>query len=215
MARVSNPLIGATSGSVGGVTFSKWKGINVIKSKPTVVANPQTPAQTAQRSAFSQMVAIYRLLVAILVFGFKELAIKKSAFNAFVSSNLPSAFDFSTPGSALFKPEELKISKGTISPTPISSVSSNRSNDNVLLNWNEDLALPGMSATDKTLLCIYNAAKDEFAFSSGSFTRNLGASNIDIPSNWEIGDVLHCYLGFTNSSGDSASDSTYDTCTIV
>lgn len=34
MARVQNTLIGRASGSVGGATFTTWKGINVLKSKP-------------------------------------------------------------------------------------------------------------------------------------------------------------------------------------
>lgn len=209
MATSSNPLIGATSGSVGGVTFSKWKGINVIKSKPTVVANPNSPAQQAQRSAFAFMIAAYRLMVGILVLGFKELAIKKSAFNAFTSVNLRNAFDLTSPPTATFKPENLLISKGTITDTVLTSVSASIAGGTVDFVFPSTNGLPGQSATDRPLMAIFNEDKQEWASAVGTGARSTGAGEVDIPSTWEVADVLHCYLGFTSASGDSASDSKY------
>jgi hypothetical protein len=209
MATVQNPLIGSASGSVGGVTFSKWKGINVIKSKPTVVGNPQSDAQMAQRAGFSFMVAAYRLMVAILVLGFKELAIKKSAFNAFVSVNLKNAFDFTTAPLATFLPANLLISKGTITDTAITSVVASDGAGTIVFNYPDTNALPGQSATDVPLMAVWNEDKEEWANGVGAATRADGSDSIAIADGWEVADVLHCYLGFTNVAGDSASDSDY------
>jgi hypothetical protein len=57
MAIPSNTLIGKTKGSVGNVTFTTWKGRNVIKEKSNSPANPRTPAQVAQRAKFSKITA--------------------------------------------------------------------------------------------------------------------------------------------------------------
>jgi len=215
MATVSNPLIGSTSGSVGGVTFSKWKGINVIKSKPTVVANPNTVKQQAQRASFSFMVAVYRLMVGILVLGFKELAIKKSAFNAFVSTNIKAAFDVSLPPASTFIPENFKISKGTMSDTAIAAVVVDEDTHNLTLSYSDQANLPGQSLSDLPLMAAFNADNGEWASGIGEGSRQSGNAGIAIPLGWLEADEIHCYLGFVNVSGDSASDSAYMAAPVV
>jgi hypothetical protein len=209
MAKVANVLIGKTSGSVGGTTFSSWKGINVLKSKPTVVANPQSDKQTAQRTAFSAMVAMYRVLVAILSIGFKEMAVKMSAFNAFTSVNLKNAFDLSSPPTATFEPENLLISKGTITDTEITDVVASDAAGTIVFSYPDTAGLPGQSASDKPLMVVFNETKNAWTSKVGTATRADGTDNLAIPDGWEVADVLHCYLGFANSAGDSASDSAY------
>lgn len=51
MGVIKRGILGGFSKKVGPVVGSSWKGIDVIKSKPVSVANPNTPAQQAQRSA--------------------------------------------------------------------------------------------------------------------------------------------------------------------
>src|SRR5574344_1175407 len=88
MAIVQNTLIGKASGSVGGTTFTSWKGKNVLKSKPAQVANPRTAAQTAQRTKFIGAVASYRQMAPVVQQGFAGLAVGKSAYNAYASENI-------------------------------------------------------------------------------------------------------------------------------
>lgn len=115
MAVVQNTLIGKSKQSVGGTTFSTWKGINVLKSKPTSVANPQTDLQKMQRSALQQIVSIYRIINVAIKKGWKKLAVKKSEYNAFTSYSLKNAFDFDAPPVADLDPKLLRITNGTIS----------------------------------------------------------------------------------------------------
>jgi len=209
MAKVANPLIGKTSGSIGGVTFSSWKGVNVAKSKPTVVANPQSNAQKAQRAAFSLLVGLYRAMVSILVIGFKELAIKKSEFNAFVSQNLKNAFDLSVPPTATFLPALFKISKGTITDTAITSVSASVVGGDIDFVYPTSATAPGQSATDKPVMAVFNETKEDWVSGVGAATRAVGTDSLVMPGTWEVADVIHCYLGFVNAAGDAASDSIY------
>lgn len=211
MATVSNPLIGSTSGSVGGVTFSKWKGINVIKSKPTVVADPKSDKQKAQRAAFAFMVTIYRLMVAVIVLGFKEMAIKKSAFNAFTSVNLKNAFDYSAPPSATLIPANLLISKGTISNTAIDDFEIDFTAKTAMLAFANAANLPGQSLSDKPIFAAYNATKEDWISGVGGVTRETGELEISIPDNWVAGNEVHFYLGFVNADGSSSSDSVHVT----
>lgn len=209
MAKVANPLIGKTSGSIGGVTFSSWKGVNVAKSKPTVVANPDSDPQKAQRSAFTQIINIYRLLVAIVGLGFKQLAVKQSPYNAFCSVNLKDAFDTSVPPTATFEPENLVISKGTIAKTAITSVSASEAAGDVDFNFPTSATGPGQSATDRPLMAVYNETQDEWAAAVGTATRTTGSDSLSVPATWVETDSLHCYLGFVNAEGSAAGDSDY------
>ncbi|QIA08259.1 DUF6266 family protein [Draconibacterium halophilum] len=215
MAKVANVLIGKSSGSVGGTTFSSWKGINVLKAKPTVVANPQTDKQKAQRAAFSFMVGLYRTLVAVIVIGFKELAVKKSQFNAFQSANLKAAFDLSAPPAATLLPAEVSISKGTIADTPIDTVVASEAANTVVFNYADTANDPGQSAGDKPLMVVFNETKEEWTCKVGAATRGDGTDSLPMLEGWEEADVLHCYLGFSSVDGDTASDSQYKAGAIV
>ena len=114
MAVVQNTLIGKSKQSVGGTTFSTWKGINVLKSKPTSVANPKTDLQLMQRSALQQVVSIYRLINVAIKKGWRKFAVQKSEYNAFTSDALTGAFDFTAPPAADLDPTLLKITNGTV-----------------------------------------------------------------------------------------------------
>lgn len=207
MAIVSNVLIGKASGSVGGATFSTWKGKNVLKSKATVVANPQTDKQIAQRTAFANLVTLYRLMVAIISLGYKELAIGKSAFNAFLGFNVKNAYDKTTPPAATFIPENFKCSQGTIaSVIPISLVADD-SDATIVVDYPTTKNKPGQSAGDFPLMMVYNATKEEWAGEVGTVTRSDGSMSITMPTGWAINDVLHAYLGFSSPDGQTAADS--------
>ena len=51
MGVINRGILGGFRNKVGPVVGSSWKGIDVIKSKPASVANPNTPGQQEQRNA--------------------------------------------------------------------------------------------------------------------------------------------------------------------
>jgi Family of unknown function (DUF6266) len=211
MARVSNPLIGASSGSIGGVTLTSWKGINVAKSKPTTVANPQTDKQLERRNAISQIVAIFRLIAASVNAGFKSLAIQKSAYNAFSSWNLKNAFTYDGTSPAVLNHADLLISKGSIATTPILTVVSADSDETVGVTFAATASGAGQSLTDLAILVVYNEDTEEWYGELTSAARSTGAAEIEMPTACSTGDTLHVYLGFTSVSGLYQSDSQYMT----
>ncbi len=215
MAKVANVLIGKSSGSVGGTTFSSWKGINVLKAKPTVVANPQTDKQTAQRAAFSYLVALYRTIAAVVLLGFKEMAVKKSQFNAFQSANLKGAFDLSAPPAATIIPESVMISKGTIAITEIAELTADDNEKELSFSFSDQANLPGQSLTDIPILVVFNETKATWVAAVIDATRAAGGVVYDYPVNWEVDDTLHIYVGFVNADGSKASDSVYATTDII
>ena len=87
MAIVNSLAIGKSKKSAGNLTYATVKGRTIAKQKPTSVANPNTPAQQAQRTAMATIVMFWQLWAS----AFKELFTKRnklfSAFNQFVHLN--------------------------------------------------------------------------------------------------------------------------------
>lgn len=212
---VSNPLIGASRKSMGNATFSNWKGLYVLKTKPISVANPQTDSQNQQRDAFRQMVLAFRNMPALVRKGFKELAIQKSEFNAFMSYNLRNAFDFSVSGTATLLPEEVLISKGTIASTPIISAVADRSNNTIVITTATTALQPGQSVTDVYLVGAYNETQEDFYGEVTTAARSTGTGSIALPAEWNTGDALTVYVGLYNPLTNKESDSEFLAATIV
>ena len=177
MAVVQNALIGRTRGSIGGVTFSTQFGLNVAKSKAVSVANPNTDKQIMRRSALSQITAIGRQLLGIISVTFRSLAVGKSAYNAFSSLALKSAFDYSTPPTAEFVPADLVISKGTIQATEIDTATVHAGL--VSVEFSELATGVGQKASDLAVLVVGSSASARFIGAVSSAARSTGSVSID------------------------------------
>lgn len=215
MARVSNTLIGPSSGRVGNAVFSTWKGINVLKEKPASVANPNTDAQKMRRSALRQIVVAFRQNAAAIRAGFKKLAIGQSEWNAFASINLKNAFDYSSPPTATLLPGALLTGKGTISSTAIDSVVASEAAGTIEVDFADTVTSPGQSLTDKAMISVYNVTKSEWTGNVTTANRSTGTATIPMPESFDVGDSLRVYLSFTNSLSGDSSDSSNTTATIV
>lgn len=206
MARVQNTLIGKASGSVGGATFSTWKGINVLKSKAEIVANPQTDAQMSQRQKMSLLVAIFRLVSLVIDKGFQALAVKKSAYNAFISENLKVDNFTGTYPSQLINYWNLKISKGTIGTTDIATAVGTAASKDVVITWDENDVPVGSNADDIAVSAVYNKTQDIWAFGS-DVARSVGTVTVSLAENVASEDELFMYLFFKEATGNEVSTS--------
>lgn len=100
MASAQAPLFGLdASGSIGGaITFSKWKGRNVVRIKSTP-SNPRSAAQTSTRAMMSFLGNIWASLSPTEKAAWQTLADadRVSPFNAFVKYNMKRWTQFTTP----------------------------------------------------------------------------------------------------------------------
>lgn len=213
MARVQNTLIGKSSGSVGGATFSTWKGINVLKSKAIVVANPKTQLQRDQRNRMSLLVAMFRGVAGAIDIGFSKLAVGKSAYNAFIQANLLAAnFSGAAPAMSLVF-ADLLTSKGTVGATPIASVTGTNASANVPITWSATPVPTGGSVDDIAVAAIYNATQDNWGYVA-SAARSTATTTVIMPTSVVTADVLHAYLFFRNPVTSEVSDSVYSNDTV-
>jgi hypothetical protein len=215
MAVTQNTLIGRSRGSVGGVTFTKWKGLNVIKSKPEEVENPQTIPQQTQRNRLSLMVSIYRSISALIQVGFKELAINQSEYNSFVSENIQSATTVSVAPAVDLDPQNLVVAKGPLSPTVISSASATDGSADVTINFANTATAPDQALSDLAYAMCINASTQEFGQALGTDLRSDGSIVVQLPGTATAGDEIDCYLFFKEDGSDRVSDSSYLMTTAV
>jgi hypothetical protein len=210
MARVQNTLIGKSSGSVGGATFSTWKGLNVLKSKAISVANPNTVPQQTQRNRLTLMVSIFRQIAGVVEVGFKNLAIGKSEYNAFMSTNLQDATLAAAPPVVTFVPADMLTAKGTMGTTPIDNITATDASANVSVDWDDTLTPLGSSPTDELFLVVYNGTQDIWGIGDATgVTRADGNLVVAMPAPCVAADVIHAYLFFKTATSDVVSDSTY------
>lgn len=211
MARVQNTLIGKSSGSVGGATFSTWKGINVLKSKAIEVANPQTQLQQNQRNRMSLLVALFRLASGVVNIGFAKLAVQKSAYNAFVQQNLvPANFSGTAPNMVL-EYANILLAKGTIGDAQNVVVAGTNASPATTLTWDETPLPVGGSLVDVAYAAVYNATQDLWGFNvAGSATRDDETITVTMPEDSATSDELIGYLFFRNPETGEVSTSQVD-----
>ena len=209
MAVVQNSLIGRTRGSIGGVTFSTQFGLNVAKAKPVSVANPQTDKQLMRRSALTQVTAIGRRLLGVINTTFNSLAVGKSAYNAFSSLALRNAFEYSLPPTAVFQPENLSISKGTIAPTAIDSLALNVPGQLLTVSFPTTTTGVGQSPSDIPVVVVHSPTVDEWFGFVTEDTRADGVTVIDLSLSSSLAGQLDVYLAFVSDNFNSSSDSVY------
>lgn len=214
MARVQNTLIGKSSGSVGGATFSTWKGINVLKSKAISVFNPKTQAQENQRQRMALLVAFFRTASSAINIGFQKLAVKKSAYNAFIQANLiPANFTGVAPNMEL-EVGFLTLSKGTILPTVITSMTNTAASANVIVNWDGNDVPVGGSADDIAHVVVYNE-NSKIVGTNSLAVRNDDTATVVLPQVTDNADTLYAWLYFENPITKEVSDSTQDNIVVA
>ena len=215
MAVTQNTLIGRTRGSIGGVTFSKWKGLNVAKGKAENVQQPNTDAQLLQRDKMTLIVGLYRSISSIVQTGFRSLAVNMSEFNAFTSYNIKNAVQALNATDAELVFADILIAKGALSSTPVTGMSGASAQADVALTYSASLAAPDQSLLDLALAVVINETQGIIAFVGGADNRSDGTTSVSMSENLVSGDVIHGYLFFENEAGTEVSDSTYFTYTVA
>lgn len=85
--KINSILIGKGKGSAGNVTVTQLKGQTILKQKASIVANPRTPEQVAQRKVINRAVYVWQLIGNVIKSGWTSLKPFCSQYNTFTSEN--------------------------------------------------------------------------------------------------------------------------------
>lgn len=196
MGIIKRGILGGFAGKVANVVGGSWKGIGYMRALPLSVANPNTPAQQAQRGAFTQVTRFAGLLLVNILQPFwNQYAQRMSGYNLFQSRNI--GF-FNTAG--LVDPSDLLTTIGTITPAPITGVTASAGGNDVDLTWVDNTGDGTAQATDEAIIVIFNETSGELFSVVTAINRTVAASNT-ILSAITLGDTMHVWLSFRDLQG--------------
>lgn len=182
MGKINQGILGGVSGRVGSVVGASWKGVPTIRVYQPNVSNPQTAAQTTQRTAFSNITKIASSLLTPLIKGFWDrFAVKQSGYNAFIAANKLESGGFQSDASSIV------FSRGKLSATKVFTAKSTPAG----YEFDQDEAPVTRYDldTDEFYGILYNSTKKEY------FSARLTDSTGEVPAT--RGAVDSCYLLYT------------------
>ncbi len=206
MGKIKQGVLGGFSGKIGNVVGGSWKGIDYMRIMPASVANPQTEPQMDQRSKFVTTLRFLQPLTQFLRTGFKNYAIRMTAFNNAMSYNIKNGVAGEYPSYAIDYPNVL-VARGTLAsalnPTATSTVAAT-----VAVAWQDNSSEGNASALDQTLIVIYDGLKNEAVYHLKQTTRADQAETITVPASFS-GSQVQCYIAFISADGALLSNSKY------
>jgi len=201
--KTQNPLIGRSSQKFGTAIFQTWKGINVVRSKPLEVANPQTDGQRTQRNRMKEIVALYRSSAPVVSYGFKEGAVGKSEYNAFTSENIITGTEVINPDDVQIKPSDLIFSKGTLGKPSTNTATYNTGD--IDLTWDTNTVFPIDGPTDQLQVVQINEVSGEVKFDTNVADRSAGSASVTAVAGTS-GDQIWVYFFFYSDARRASSD---------
>ncbi len=204
MAKIAQGVYGGVSGKLGNTVGASWKGIHYLRIMPASVANPNTPKQQDQRSKFLITLKFLQPLYEAVNLGFKDYAVKMSAFNSAFSYTIQNAISGSFPDYGIHYPSVL-MSRGKLKKAE-SPVASSETPGTVEFAWDDNSDSGNALPTDKALIAIFNPAKNEAVVVNNATRAQLGQT-VNVPA-YFMADDVHCWVAFISDDG-LVSDSTY------
>lgn len=210
MAKNSSLATYKARGSAGPLTFANWKGIGYFKQKATQVANPNTDGQINARARLALMVALFADFGNAVQVGFKEMAVKMSAYNAFVKYNINSALTYVSLGVYTTNWSTILFSKGTLGDTAILTSAASAGTNNVTLTYNSANEFFAQSATDLAkVVCINQTNEVISVVLNDGATRADGTIVFAPEGGITLADSLDVYLFFVKADNSKVSTSVH------
>lgn len=202
MGKISQGILGGFSGKVGTVIGGNWKGIDYMRSKASKVTNPNSKAQKDQRSKFSLVLSFLQPITDFVKIGFKDYAIKMTAFNSAMSYNVKNAITGAYPNYSMDYAQAL-VSRGSLAGA-LNPVANSAATGEVTFTWDDNSVELNANADDLTMLLALNAEKNEAVFTTESSTRDGGTQTLTVPNSYS-GDSVECFIAFISVDGEVAN----------
>ena len=205
MGKINQGILGGFSGKVGTVIGGNWKGITYMRAKAVSVANPRTEAQQSQRAKFNLAVRFLQPCTDFLRRGYKNYAIKKTAFNAAMSYTLSNVITGTYPTFSIDYSKAM-LSRGTL--TTAANVQATIAGGVVKISWDDNSTSGSAKPTDSALAIVVNPDNGEAVYNIAGAKRSGCMEQLNIPADW-TGDQVEVYLGFISEDGKEVSNSVY------
>ena len=177
-----------------------------MRGKAASVSNPKTEAQLDQRARFGAALKFLQPLTSFLRVGFKNYAVKMTAFNSAMSYNLNNALAGGYPDYFIDYASAL-VSRGVL-PGALNPLVQSSTPGQVDFAWQDNSQDANASANDKVLLVVFNPAKQLAITIVGGNDRAAVGQTVAVPSSF-AGDQVECFIAFQNLNQSVLSNSVY------
>lgn len=195
-------VLGKIDQSVGDVTFTQWKGRNVVKQKVPARNTSNSPAQAAQRLKFGELGKLARALAPGFRVGFRNAATTTTEYNVFVKRN-SDAVVFTDPGVSV-NFEEIEVSAGTVTPLTGVVMTGNPTDRTIKIVWANNSDGNDAQPTDLVYIIALQADSYRTATSLGMSIRSAGAAGIVLQTPDGDGGAWYVYA-FTRRAMSTAT----------
>ena len=206
MAVVQNTLIGRASGQVGQTIFQKWKSLNVLRSMPVSVANPNTIAQQTQRNKIILLGTLYREAKSVIDIGTKNYSRRSSPAAIFQKWNLKNGL--TSIGAPEWVPnvDTFRFSQGNMGISPITGVSviGSPGNQGVRVTWSSSYLPVNAQSNDRISLIVIRQLTQQVVIVSTT-TRSFGNATALFNDTIGSGELFFISLAFRSFTTPSLS----------
>lgn len=206
MGVIKQGILGGFNGKVGTVIGASWKGISTMRAIPQSVANPNTPAQAAQRTKFRMIQLIASALLATIVKPFWDrFAVRQSGYNVFIATNIDQMTVAGRPTGGQFL-----VTKGSLQPVEQVMIENDPTGTTIDVEWVSNTGKSNALVTDKIGIVLWNYTKNEFGFSIGDVTRAATTKTITMPSAYVESNLILGWVFAYRPDFSLVSDSKFD-----
>lgn len=189
MSVVQNPITGRSRGKYSSSIFSKWKGLNTLRSKPLTVNQPNTQSQIDQRSAFATAVMFARQILTMIRYSLKYSAINITEFNQFI--RLVIHYVDTVTGKISAGDEDLLSFSAGPEPGLEDAAVVYVSGANFTLSWDDSFMSDLREATDKMVVFLYNSTQNKMIAIDTAVLFSTGTASV--AHQGVAGDVIFVY----------------------
>lgn len=204
MGTISKGILGGFNGTVGTVIGGTWKGIDYMRSRPAKRTFDPTPAQLEQQAKFATVIKFLDSMIGVIRIGFKNNAIRMTAFNSAMSYNLRNAVEGIYPAFGINYPMAL-ISRGDLPNALAPSAAATGSMIN--FTWTDNSGTGSALPTDQAILVVYCEARNAAIYTTSGGARSVGAGSLNAAS--FVGEAVQTWIAFISEDGKDVAGSLF------
>lgn len=209
MAEIKEGILGGVKGKIGPVVGFKWRGRNILRTKPSRSSKQATDKQILQRSKMG-LVSTFSSKVKDFVNGHYPLAMinnKLATGKEQLVSMLLKEGVMMIDGVPCIDISTVLLSIGTLPPAAVKKITRLKTG-RVKVSWDESITNVLSKSTDRLTMVVYSEVLDAFDFVESIAKREDKFVHFDLPDKWVEGDI-HLWSVWKSANGKLVSTSAY------
>ena len=196
MAKITGVFTGM-KGKLGNAVLQTWKGIQTIRTH-VVPSNPQSAAQTTNRTLLTNLVNMFKGIVVDFV---------RVYWNPFCTSHCTGwgnliGWNQKIQAGTAIDYELVEITHGYLPYEQIIAPTYDTATGIVVATW-ADSGAEGSAPVDLAMIAAFNSDTEKWGFSSTAATRTDETDTVTIPSGAAVTDITVYLFFFVMNEGDT------------